>query len=100
SRVRSVSKAKAQKLSLLRSRHRALGLIHLELESSPEETRHALHDALPRPFARHVDIAIIRIAHEAVLTPLQLSVEFVEREIRQQRGQRPSLRSPFLHRTH
>src|SRR6266496_267321 len=84
-RLFPAGKAEAQELALLRSRHRALRLIHLELESPPEEVRHALHDALPRPFARHVDIAIIRIAHEAMLASLQLPVEFVEHEIRQQR---------------
>ena len=82
-----VGETKAQKLPLLRSRHCALRLVHLELESSPDETSHALHDSLPRPFARHVDIAIIRLAHETVLTPFQLAVEFVEHEIRQQRRQ-------------
>src|SRR4029077_19082863 len=99
-RFSSAGKAEAQKLSLLRSCHRALRLIHLELESPPEEARHALHDSLPRTLARYVDIAIIRVAHETVLASLQLPVEFVEHEVRQQWRQRPSLRSAFLHRTH
>ena len=67
----------------------ALRLIHLELESSPDETSHALHNSLPRPLARHVDIAIIRVAHKTVLAPLLFPVEFLEHEIRQQRRQRP-----------
>jgi hypothetical protein len=83
-RFSSAGKAEAQKLALLRSCHRALRLIHLELESPPEEARHALHDSLPRPLARYVDIAIIRVAHETVLASLQLPVEFVEHQVRQQ----------------
>src|SRR5208282_5581467 len=81
-RLFSAGEAEAQKLSRLRPRHRALRLVHLELEPPPEEARHTLHDALPRPLAGHVDIAIIRVTHEAVLTPLQLPVQFVEHEIR------------------
>ena len=77
-RFRSEGKAEAQELAILRPCHRALCLIHLELESPPEEARHALHDSLPRPFARHVDIAIISLAHEAMLAPLQFLLEFVE----------------------
>src|SRR5215469_13229974 len=68
-RLDPVCKAKAQKLSLLRSRHRALGLVHLELESSLDETGHAVHDPFPRPLAGHVDIAILRVAHQAVSAP-------------------------------
>jgi len=47
----SSPEAKAQKLPLLRSRHRALRLIPLELEPSPKESCHALQDASPRPLA-------------------------------------------------
>ncbi|HTM38268.1 MAG TPA: hypothetical protein VL156_16075, partial [Terriglobales bacterium] len=54
-----------------------LSLIHLEFEPSLDETRHALLDSFPRPLARHVDIAIIRVAHETVLaTPLHPQPRF------------------------
>ena len=73
--------AESEKLPLLRSRHRTLRLIHLELELLRDESRDALHHPLTRPLAANVDITVIRISNEAMSTALQLSVEFVEHEI-------------------
>src|SRR5664280_2520226 len=73
-RLFSVADAEAQKLALRWSRHRALGLIYLELEPSPDKARDAFHHPPPRSDAAHVDVAIVRIAHEAMPAPLQLSI--------------------------
>ena len=40
------------------------------------------HHSLPRLSAADVNVAVVRISHEAVLTSLQFSVEFVEYDIR------------------
>src|ERR1039458_9398503 len=56
--------AESQKLPLLRFRHRTLRLIYLEFQLVRDESLHALHHSLPRPFAAYVDIAIIRVRSE------------------------------------
>src|SRR5271157_1267358 len=91
----TVCKAEPEKLPLLRSRHRALRLIYLEFELVCDESRNALHHPLTRPLAAHVDIAIIGVAQIAVATSLELSVEFVEHEVRQQWRKWASLGSAF-----
>ena len=60
----------------------ALLLVHLELESSREKARDVGHHPLPRPLAADVDIAVIRITHEAMLAPFEFSVEFIEHDVR------------------
>src|SRR6202041_1866996 len=49
-----VRKTKSEELSLLRSRHRALRLIYLELEPLSDESRNALHHPVTRSFAAHI----------------------------------------------
>src|SRR5271166_1066236 len=78
------TKAEAEKLPLLRSRHRALRLIDLELELLRDESRNTFHHPLTRTLAANVDIAIIRVANIAMAASLQLTVEFVEHQVRQQ----------------
>ena len=56
--------AEPQEFSLLRSRYRALCLIHLEFELVRDEMRNALHHPSTRTLAANVDITIIRIANE------------------------------------
>src|SRR6266568_478045 len=62
--------AESEKLSLPRSSHGALRLIHLEFESVCEEARDALHHSQSRSFAAHIDVAIVGIPYEAMTTPL------------------------------
>jgi hypothetical protein len=62
--------AESEKLSLPRSSHGALRLIHLELESVRDEVRNPLPHSLSRSFAAHVNIAVVGITHEAMTTPL------------------------------
>src|SRR5450759_4079092 len=93
--LRTSRKAESQKLPLLRSCHRTLRLIYLELELLRDESRNALHHPLPRPLAADVDITVIRISNEAMTPALQLPVEFVEHEVTEQWRKRTSLRSSF-----
>src|SRR4029077_5526982 len=92
-------KAEPEKLPFLRSRHRTLRLIYLELELLRDESRNALHHPLPRPLAANVDITIVRISNEAMAPALQLPVEFVEHEVAEQWRKWSPLRSPFHART-
>src|SRR5205807_9620252 len=77
-------KAEPEKLPFLRSCHRTLRLIYLELEILRDELRDALHHPLPRPLAANVDITIVRVSNEAMAPALQLPVEFVEHEVTEQ----------------
>src|ERR1019366_1405177 len=52
------AEAESEKLPLLRTRHRALSLIHLELEHLHDELGNALHHPLPGPLAANVDITV------------------------------------------
>src|SRR5579883_1286384 len=81
---RSVREAEAQELTLPRSSNGTLRLIDLEFEAMSDERRKTRHHTLSRSFAADVDIAIIRISHEAVSASLQLLVPFVEHQITQQ----------------
>jgi hypothetical protein len=82
--LRTDSKAEPEKLPFLRSRHRALRLIHLEFEFLHDESRNALHHPLTRPLAANINIAIVRVSNKAMSPALQLPVEFVEHEIAEQ----------------
>src|SRR5690606_2972894 len=62
--------AEAKKLSLHRTIHRALLPVHLQLELPLDEVGDRLHHAVARPFAAHVDVAVIRVAHERVAPSL------------------------------
>src|SRR5258708_19947874 len=79
--VRTSRKAEPEELSFLRSCHRTLRLIHLELELLCDEARDALHHPLTRAFAANVDVTVVRITNKAVSSVLQFAVEFVEHEV-------------------
>src|SRR6266700_1407280 len=79
--VRTSRKAEPEELPFLRSCHRTLCLVDLELELSRDEARDALHHPLARTFTADVNVTIIRIANEAMPTALELLVEFIEQEI-------------------
>ena len=72
----------------------------LSLSFARDESRKAFHHSFPCPPAANVDIAVVRIPREPETAPLQLPVELVEHDVRQQGRQRPALRRPFIHRTH
>src|SRR6516164_9257860 len=79
--VRTSRKAEPEEFPFLRSCHRTLGLIYLELELLCDEAQDALHHPLTRAFAANVDVTVVRIANKAVSPALQLAVEFVEHEV-------------------
>src|SRR6266540_4951848 len=79
--VRTSRKAEPEELPFLRSCHRTLRLIYLELELLCDEARDALHHPLTRAFAANVNVTVVRIANKAVSPALQLTVEFVEHEV-------------------
>ena len=87
--------AEPEKLAFLRSCHRTLCLVDLELELLRDEARDALHHPLTRAFATHVNVTVVRIANKAMSAALQLPVEHIEHEVTQQWRKRASLRSPF-----
>src|SRR5437762_9262103 len=78
--VRTSRKAEPEKLPFLRSCHRTLCLVDLEVELLRDEARDALHHSLTRVFAAYVDVTIVRIASKAMSAALQLLVEFIEPE--------------------
>src|SRR3972149_4404964 len=57
-------------------------------------------DPLPRPLGPDVDIAVVRVPHEAVASSLQLPIQLVEHDVTEQWRKRAPLRSPFHARTH
>src|ERR1022692_4251493 len=59
-------KAEPEKLPFLRSCHRTLRLIYLELELLRDELRDALHHPLPRSLATNVDVTVVRISNETM----------------------------------
>src|SRR6516162_7998961 len=79
--LRTVREAEPEELPFLRSRHRALCLVDLELQLSCDESLDAFHHPQTRPFTADVDIGIVRISYEAVSPVLQLAVEFIEHDV-------------------
>src|SRR6516162_957726 len=81
---RTSRKAEPEELPLLRSCHRALCLVNLELELLRDKPRDAVHHPLTRAFAANVNVTVIRIANKAVSATLQFLVEFIEHKVTQQ----------------
>src|SRR2546428_589748 len=91
----TVGETESEKLPLLRSRHRALLVVYLELEPLRDESRDAVHHPLTRPFATNVNVAIVRVSNKTMSPALQFPVEFVEHEVAEQGRKWTSLRSSF-----
>src|SRR5262250_1390194 len=73
----------------------ALFVSFTELEFLRDEPRDALHHSLTRSLTTHVDIAIVGVANVTVSASHQLSVEFVEHEVTEQRRKWAPLWGPF-----
>src|SRR4029077_13853305 len=95
----TAGEAEPKKLPLLRSRHRALGLIDLQFELLRNESCDALHHPLTRSFAANIDVTVVRVASKTMSPALQLSIQFVEHEVAEQWRKRTPLRSAFHART-
>jgi hypothetical protein len=80
----SRSEAVTQKLALEHTGYCALGRIHLKTQFAIEPQRQD-HYPLARTMGANTDIRIVRVAHQAVASPFQFLVHFVEQRIAQQR---------------
>src|ERR671922_1249686 len=63
---RTSRETESKKFPLLRPRHRALRLVHLELESARDEAFDALHHPLTRPLAANINVAVVRVSNKAM----------------------------------
>src|SRR5712672_1157737 len=61
--------------------------VDLQFEASFDEAGQALHDPPASLFAADVDVTVIRIPHEPVAATLKLAIQFIQHEIREQRGE-------------
>src|SRR6266702_3954423 len=89
----------AQKLPPKRTCHRTLALVDLEPQAFVELAQ-PRHHPLARFLTAHVHVAVVRIAHKPMATPLQFPIHLVQQYIGQQRRQWPALRralTPLLH---
>src|ERR1700683_5800684 len=73
--VRTSRKAEPEELSFLRSCHRTLRLISLDLELLCDEARDALHHPPTRTVATDVNVTVVRIANKTMSPVLQFAVE-------------------------
>src|SRR5208283_1614872 len=92
SRLRIVRDREAKERSFPRPGDGTLLRVDLELKTSLDEAGHARHDPVAGLFAADVDVAVVRVTHEAVATTLKLAIQFVQHEIREQRRERAALR--------
>src|SRR3954447_16117187 len=97
-RLLPACEAEAQELADARLGNRALGLVDLQLEALFEELLDAGHHPLAGLSTAHIDVAVIGVAHEAVAALLQLLVQHIQHQVRQQRRERAALRRTFLRR--
>src|SRR5208337_1959384 len=66
--------------------------IHLKLQPRLDETGDARHHPSTSLFAADIDITVVRVTYEPVATPLKLTIQLVQHQIREQRGERTALR--------
>jgi len=85
--VRTGREAEPEELPFLRSCHRALYLVDLELELLCDEARDALYHPLTRAFAANVNVTVVRIANEAVSTSPQFAIEFIKHDVVLDKGE-------------
>ena len=85
-----VGKAEPQGGPRRRVVNRALVRVHRQLEPPGEEVGHACHDPPARAPGPHLDVAVVSVADEAVAALLQLLVQDIEHQIRQQGRKRPT----------
>ena len=97
---RTAPEAKAHEVPLFWSGHGALGPVHLEPQPPLDESDHARHHPVPGALASDVDVAVVRVAHEAVAAPVELAVELVQHDVAQQRRQRTALRRSLVRAHH
>src|SRR5207245_3845233 len=90
--------AEAQQGPLRRRGNRRFATVDAQLEPLLDVPRDARHDPLPRPLTRDVHAHVVGVTDEAVAALLQLPVEVVQHDVREQRRARRALRRPILAR--
>jgi hypothetical protein len=93
--LRFVPYREAKERAVPRSGDGTLLRVDLKLEAPFDEAGQALHDPVAGLFAAHVDVTVIRVTHEPVATTLELAIQLIQHEIREQRRERTALRGPF-----
>jgi hypothetical protein len=73
--------AEPQELPFFLSSHCTLRLVHFKLQSACQKTSDTRPHSLPRSSAADIDVAVIRIPYQALPTPFEFAVEFVEYSI-------------------
>ncbi|MNR02526.1 hypothetical protein D3C85_1183810 [compost metagenome] len=86
----------AQVITDPRPCHAALFPVQRQFQAPTQETFNTSHHSFAGATTTHINVRVIGITHEAVAPPLQLAIEFVEQDVRQQRRERAALRRPFL----
>ena len=85
----------AEERPLPRPGNRTLCRIDLKLETSFDEAGQARHDPPAGLFAADVDVTVIRVPHKSVAATIELAIQFIQHEVREQRRERTALRGPF-----
>src|SRR5207237_519838 len=92
----ALSDAEPQKLPPERTVHRTLRLVHRQLQLRLQVAGYGSHHPLPCPLAPNVDIAVVGVPAECQPPTLQLLVQVIQKDVRQQRGERAALGSSLL----
>src|SRR5450755_389133 len=98
--LRIYSQPESEEVAVLRASDGRLGLIHPQTQAPLDELGKAGHHPLPRPLATHVHLGVVCIANEPVATPVKLTIELVQHDVRQQRRERTALRNALLRVDH
>jgi len=83
--------AEAEELAAKHTGNRALALVDRQVQPSVKPPQ-KLHDPFARLAAANVNVAVVRIAHEAMAPAFQFLIHLIEQHIGQKRRQRPALR--------
>src|SRR5271157_1189569 len=86
---------KAQELSFPNPPCPALGGVHLQTQMFLDPGPYRSQRSFRRRWTAYVDVAVIRIAAEAVPSSLQFLIERIQIDVGQQRRQRSALRRPL-----
>src|SRR5438477_1924653 len=73
----------------------ALLRVDLQLQTSFDEAGQARHDPLTSLFAADVDVTVIRVSHKPVAATLELAIQLIQHEVREQGREWTALRRPF-----
>jgi len=85
-----------QVVAFPRPRHAALVPIQSQFQTVIQEPLDTGQHSFTSTRTTDINVRVIGIAHEAMASPFQLTVEFIEQDVRQQRRERAALRRPLL----